>query len=550
MANDHRDVVVIGAGAGGGVVAKELSTAGLSVVLLERGEWPSFQQGGHDELTAQFYGVLKSSFGPDDERHRRVVMDGSGQFRVVVPSDGNYGVIAACVGSGTVTYGAMAWRFMPQDFRMRSTYGALEGSTLEDWPISYEDLEPYYEKAEWEIGVSGDDSANPFAPPRKRPHPMPPHPYYAPARHLEPAARRLGYHPFPIPMLRNTVPYGGRPACIHCRYCSGYACEVNAKCGTHNTVIPTAIATGNCELRTGAVAAEILVDDRGRAWGVRYFDHEMREQVQTADIIVVACAAIESARLLLNSKSRLFPQGLGNRWDWVGRNLQDHAYTGANGLFQEELFDDVGPGAQIAICDFNHGNAGLHGGGYLCNQFIVLPYAFTRRRPPGAPRWGLAHKQFQREYYRRFIGTHGPVQEMPVFGNRVEVDPAVTDYWGIPVARISGDRHPHDIEICRYVSSKAEAWLKEAGATEVWPSIPGRRVVPSAHQAGTCRMGDDPKTSVTNRFGQLHEVDNLFVADGSLHVTNGGFNPVLTIMALGYWVSGYIARDWKGSRFR
>jgi choline dehydrogenase-like flavoprotein len=504
MANAHVNAVVVGAGAGGGVVAKELSEAGLSVVVLERGVWPSFEDADHDELSAQFYGVLRNMHGPDDERYRRVVRDAAGQWRTVVPTDGNYGVIAACVGSGTATYGAMAWRFMPQDFRMRSLYGSLEGSTLEDWPISYDDLEPFYERAEWEIGVSGDNSANPFAPPRSRKYPMPPHPWNRVAARLEPAAKRLGLHPFPIPMLRNTIPYDGRPACTHCRYCSGYFCEVNAKNGTHNTVIPRALATGNCTLRTHSVAGEIVIDGRGRARGVRYFDAEDRPQMQTADLVVVSCAAIETARLLLNSRSSLFPQGAGNRHDWVGRNLQDHAYTGANGLFDDEVYDDVGPGAQVAICDFSHGNKGLRGGGYLCNQFIVLPYAFTKRRPPDEPSWGKAHKDYQRRYFKHFIGVHGPVQEMPVFDCRVEVDPSVKDYWGIPVARISGARHPHDIENCRFLSAKAKAWLAEAGAVRTWTSIPGRTVVPSAHQAGTCRMGNDPKTSVTNRYGLHH----------------------------------------------
>ncbi len=550
MPDNHVNVVVVGAGAGGGVVAKELSVAGLSVVLLERGGWPVFEGHDHDELSAQFYGVLRNAYGPDDERHRRVIKDSSGAWRTVTPTSGSFGVIGANVGSGTATYGAMAWRFLPQDFRMRSIYGTPEGSTLDDWPIAYEDLEPCYEKAEWEIGVSGNDIGNPFAPQRRKPLPMPPHPWNRVASRLEPAARRLGWHPIPIPMLRNTVPYGGRPACIHCRYCSGYACEVNAKNGTHNTVIPAALATGNCRLETHAVASEVIIDDRGRAGGVRYFDAKNRARTQTADVVVVSCAAIETARLLLNSRSRLFPNGAGNRHDWVGRNLQDHAYTGANGLFEEEVYDDVGPGAQVAICNFNHDNKGLRGGGYLCNQFICLPYAFTRRRPPGEPGWGKAHKDFQRRYFKRFIGIHGPVQEMPVFDARVEVDPEVQDFWGIPVARISGQRHPDDIELCRFMSSKAEAWLKEAGATRIWRSIPGRTVVASAHQAGTCRMGNDPKTSVATRYGQVHDIDNLFLADGSLHVTNGGFNPVLTIMALGYWVSDYIKREWKGTRFR
>ena len=174
-----------------------------------------------------------------------------GSERIVQPSAGGYNNNAACVGGGTFSYGAMAWRFMEKDFRMRSTYGEVKGSTLEDWPISYDDLEPYYEKAEWEIGVSGDVSTDPFHAPRKRGLPMPPLPPTREHEILWAAAKRKGLHPFDIPMLRNSVPYNGRPACMRCRWCVGFACEVDAKCGTHNTVIPKALATKNCELRTG-----------------------------------------------------------------------------------------------------------------------------------------------------------------------------------------------------------------------------------------------------------------------------------------------------------
>jgi len=176
MALRHVNAVVVGAGAGGGIVAKELAEAGLSVVLLERGKWYSAFDCRKDDLRNQRTSVLGCGFGPDDERYRRVVLDGKGNEQVVVPSDGVYNNNAACVGGGTLSYGAMAWRYMEKDFRMRSTYGAVEGSTLEDWPISYADLEPYYEKAEWEIGVSGDDSKNPFHAPRKKSLPMPPLP--------------------------------------------------------------------------------------------------------------------------------------------------------------------------------------------------------------------------------------------------------------------------------------------------------------------------------------------------------------------------------------
>ena len=281
MGPSHVNAVVIGAGASGGIVAKELSTAGLSVVLLERGHWQSFDDHDHDELISQRVTVLGNAFGPDNDRHRRVIKVGD-RWRIVLPSEGGYNNNAACVGGGTLSYGAMAWRYTEKDFRMRTTYGQLEGSTLEDWPISYEDLEPCYEKAEWEIGVSGDAVSNPFAAPRKKPYPMPPFAYNQEGRLLEAAGRRLGYHPFPIPMLRNSIAREGRSACIHCRYCVGFACEVDAKCGTHNTVIPTALATGNCRLLTECVVKEILTDEKGRARGVAYFDPKGRLQV--ADI--------------------------------------------------------------------------------------------------------------------------------------------------------------------------------------------------------------------------------------------------------------------------
>jgi choline dehydrogenase-like flavoprotein len=544
MALKHINAVIIGAGAGGGVVAKELSEAGFSVVLLERGGWPSFEDHDHDELISQiWYTPIAAAFGPDDKRNFRMVAGSDGAWTKALPSEPSFGNIAACVGSGTASYGAMAWRFMEEDFRMKSVYGPLEGSTLEDWPISYQDLELCYERAEWEIGVAGELGSNPFSPPQARAYPMPPHAYNLEAQMLAAAGKRLNWHPFPIPMLRNSVPYGGRPACIHCRYCVGFACEVNAKCGTHNTVIPQAIATGNCDVRTGCVVSEIIVDDLGRARGVRYFDENDKLREQTADIVVAAGGAVETARLLLNSRSRLFPEGAGNRQGWVGTNLQGHAYTGAWGLFEEQTYDDVGAGACIAICDFNHGNSGLKGGGLLCNDFIRLPYFFSRVRPPGSTAaWGKAHKDFQRDFFKRSIVVKGPVQEMPVFEARVSVDPGVKDYWGIPVAHLSGSRHPHDVEICRFLSSKAELWLKEAGAIQTWTEVPGMGLSGGQHQAGTCRMGDDPKTSVANKYGQVHDIDNLFIADGSLAVTNGGFNPVLTFMALGYWVSDYIIR--------
>lgn len=552
MKNKHVNAIVIGAGAGGGAVAKELSFAGLSVVLFERGGWAKYDDVYDDELHSQRIRALGQAYGPDDARHCRVIENKDGSTKIIRPSDGGFSEVAACVGSGTVSYGAMAWRFMEEDFKLKSIYGAVEGSSLSDWPISYSDLEPCYEKAEWEMGVSGDETQNPFSPPRNKPLPMPPFSHNKEALILKDAALRLGWHPFPIPMLRNSVPYDNRPACYRMRTCVGFACPVNAKAGSHNTVIPKAIETGNCELRINSLVSEILVNDNGKIYGVNYFDADNKQQTQSADVLIVSASAIETARLLLNSKSKFFPNGIGNGNDWVGRNLQGHLYTGAYGIFKDEIYDDFGPGASIALCDFNHHNEGIVGGALLANEFIRMPYQFSEIRPKGEPYWGLKHKEFQRNNFKKVARVMGPLQEMPNFNSRVTVDPSVKDFWGIPVARLSGERLDADMKGANFIAEKAEKWLLEAGAEFTWQTASkGKGVSGGAHQAGTCRMGNDPKKSVTDPFGRVHETPNLFVADGGLNVTNGGFNPALTIIALGYRVGGYIANEWaKGNRFK
>jgi len=538
------DVVVVGAGAAGGIVAEQLSLAGFQVAMLERGPHLQFNQTGHDELRSQRTTVLGNAFGPDDQHYVREVMGSGGKAQKVLPSEGAYNNIAACVGGGTMSYGAMAWRYMPQDFRMRSTYGAPPGSSLEDWPIAYSDLEPYYTRAEWEIGISGKAGAHPFEPPRGKPYPMPPLPFNQEATLLAQAARRLGWHPFPIPMAINSVEYQGRPACIACPHCVGFACEVNAKNSTAVTAIPRALATGHCSLRTGCVTRRIVVDAPAEARSVEYFQNNQL-YVQPARAVVVSCSATESARLLLNSAEKRFPRGLGNRYDWVGRNLQGHAYAGAYGLFDRVVFDGLGPAARIACCDFSHGlPGGLKGGAMMANEFIRLPYLFSRQvLPPDLPRWGREHKNFVRTYYKRSVGIKAPVQEMPVFESRVELSPDLTDSWGIPTLRLSGHRHPHDLEVARFIAAKCEAWLKAAGAIRTWIALPGSGLSGGQHQAGTCRMGGDPKTSVVDRYCRVHDMDNLYVIDGSVHVNNGGFNPSLTIQALAYWASAKMVKD-------
>ena len=460
------NAVIVGAGAAGGIVAKELATAGLSVVLLERGKWYTANDCRKDDLRNQRITVLGNAFGPEDEGNPRVWVDAKGVPHIVLPSEGATRTMLPAWAAERSAMEPRPGAIMPQDFRMRSTYGAPQGSSLEDWPISYDDLEPFYEKAEYEIGISGDYSGTPFHGPRRRPLPMPPLPPGREFEILEPAAKRLGLHPFHIPMARNSVPYNGRGPCMRCRWCCGFACEMDAKNGSQNTVIPIALNTGNCELRTECMAKEILTDERGRARGVAYFDANGHLQEQLSDIVVVSGCATESARLLLNSNSRLFPDGLGNRYDQVGRNLQGHHYTGAIGYFDFDTYDDVGPGATIAISDYNHGTPGLCGGGMLANEFIRLPIHMLDRLPANTPRWGLGHKQAMREWHKRTIVIMGPTQQIPTAEGRVTLDPSVRDKWGLPVVRISGNVHPHTFEIGDVQASRAEAWLKEAGAMQ------------------------------------------------------------------------------------
>ena len=539
------DVIIVGAGAGGGIVAGVLAEAGKRVLLLERGSNLSFAEVGRDHLRNQRISQYGHNAGPDIEGNPRVWIDSAGKAHVIRPHEGGYQNNAATVGGGTRVYGAQTWRFMPQDFRMASTYGSPKGSSLADWPISYDDMEPFYERAEREIGVCGDAEANSFRGPRRNPYPMPPVPATASRAALKRGAEALGWNSFPVPLAINTEPYGGRPACIQCRYCVGFACPSNAKNGTQNTLIPRALATGACELVTRAVVERIDTDAQGKVSGVSYLtekDGRLSNVSAKAKVVVVSAGAIETARLLLNSGSDRHPTGLGNAYDQVGRNLQGHYYPGAHALMPESVYDGIGPGVSIATCQFNHGNDGIIGGGMLANEFIKLPIIFWRGSiPPDVPRWGMANKEWMRKYYTRTLHIMGPVQDIPNSECRVTVDPNVRDRFGLPVARMAGTTHPETVRTAEFMRHRAEEWLRASGAERVWSYPNGLGMSGGQHQAGTCRMGTDPRTSVTDPMGRVHAHDNLFVMDASLHVTNGGFNPVLTIMALAFRSADHIA---------
>ncbi|MFK4084625.1 GMC oxidoreductase [Kribbella sp. NPDC020789] len=541
---DRYDVVVIGSGAGGGTAAQVLAESGRSVLVVEAGDYPSTESLTRDHLrNPRSVAGLPAPTDPDPQGRPRVaVVDGVTSYPL--PPDGDWGNNAFTVGGGTRVYGAQAWRFVPRDFRMASTYGVPEGSGLADWPISYDDLEPYYALAERRFGVSG-GGTDPWHAPRELP--MPPLPRTGPGHRLAVAAETLGWGTLDVPLLINSVEYQGRAACVCCGQCVGFACPVEAKAGTHNTALPAALATGRCTLLTSATA-ERLVVTKDSVTGVALVGAEgnqiWRRTIECAEV-VIAAGASETPRLLLNSAHDAEPNGLGNNQDQVGRYLQAHVYAGAVGLFEDELADLIGPGVSIATCDFRHGNDGIVGGGMLANEFVPTPAA-TYDYLTGAgliPRAGLAGKLAMRREARRMLRVVGPIQEVTSRDSRIQIDPAIRDRFGNPVVRISGSIHPEDVRAHAFMSAKAEQWLRAAGAVRTAVGSIGTtgRASTGQHQAGTCRMGDDPARSVTDPFGRVWGHDNVRIADASVHVTNGGVNPVLTVLAGSLRISEHLA---------
>jgi choline dehydrogenase-like flavoprotein len=538
------DVVVVGAGAGGGVAACVLAEAGARVLLVDRGEVLRFGDVGRDHMRNHRAAVYGHNTGPAVVGNPRVLVDGTGRRRLVQRShDPRWHNNAMAVGGGTRVYQGMAWRFVPTDFRMASTYGLPDGSSLADWPIGYDDLEPHYDWAEHAIGVCGDGGAHRAQGPRRRGYPMAPLPPNTEAFVLAAGAERLGLDVGPVPLLINSEPRDGRARCVRCGECVGFACPSDAKNGSHDTVIPRALATGNATLVDRCRAVRIDTDTTGRVTGVELVDERTgaTASVASADV-VVSCGAIETARLLLASRSDRHPDGIGNRHDQVGRHLQGHSFVSAFGLFDDPVVDMDGPGVSIATCDHNHENAGVVGGGVISNELIKIPivhWLWSHR--PDAPRWGADAKAAMRDSYLRTGHLFCQIQEIPQPGNRVTLAGDVRDDRGMPVAVLAGSAHHETVRAAEHVQAVAASWLEASGARRVWTDAVPRGLTAGQHQAGTCRMGDDPATSVTDPLGRVHGHDNLWVADASLHPTNGGFNPVLTIFAMAHRTAGHLA---------
>jgi choline dehydrogenase-like flavoprotein len=522
---DKSQVVVIGSGAAGAVVADTLGRKGIEVTVLEAGRRLDYAK---DFVTYDPEWEIKGRtvFSMKDPRNELLTVRGE-------PGLGVTRVKA--VGGGTLHYAMNCDRFQPRDFRLKS----LEG-VGEDWPIGYEDLEPYYERVERDLGVAG-QAGSPWEVPRG-PYPNPPHPPGAATRAVEAACRRLGIRTWWHGVSALSRPMNGRPACVYCLRCS-IGCQIGAKSSTDLVYIRRAEAGGRVRVRPDSSAVTIEVDERGKAAGVVYADSGGALRRVSADVVVLSGGSIESARLLLNSTSRAFSQGLANRAGLVGKFFMTHINGGAAGFLPERV--DGAPGlANGTTHDFRRADKqrGYVGGWMASFAGWSSPVSMARYAMERAgSRWGMAHLEYMKEYYGRYasIGCDGEV--LPREDNVVDLDPVARDGFGQPVARITFTASDNERAISRHLNETCRAMLEGAGCSEVRGS--GLVLGSDGHYMGTCRMGNDRTRSVVDPWCRTHDVPNLFVVDGSCFVTSPALGPTLTIQALAMRTGEYIGAE-------
>jgi len=536
------DFVVIGAGAAGGVIAKELATAGFQVVVLEQGPYLKQKDFDHDEIKHFWRQALVNDWKQQPNSFRKTPKAKAKVQPAVI-----YGRM---VGGGTAHFTANYWRFHEIDFVERSKLGTIAGTGFDDWPITYAELEPYYTKAEWELGISG--QPGPFDPPRSKPYPLPPLPIKSAGALLANGARKLGWHPQPAPMAIISQAYRGRSACSHCGFCESFGCEIGAKSSTLATVIPEAEKTGRCEIRSGSYVRKIETDNAGRVTGVIYFDEKKTEISQRAKAVVLCANGAETARLLLISKSNLFKDGLANSSGVVGKYLMFNGGGFATGVFEHELNEFKSVAVTRIIHDFYDSDPkrGFYGGGGIDTRFDVYPMGWALGGlPRETPRWGAEYKKALKQYYTRSMYTFGHTTSLPVERNSISLDPEAKDAWGLPAMRVTYKDHPDDLKIMKFFSDRGMELLDAAGATKRWAG-PVEEQTFGVHLLGTCRMGNDPKKSVVNKHHRAHDVPNLFICDGSSFVTSGRGQPTCTIQALAYRASDHIIRMAKNGEIK
>jgi len=498
---DKSVVVVIGSGAGGGTVANELAQQGVDVVCLEAGSRLTLADIVNDPP------AMDQKMGWHDKR-------------IGIPA-----WLCKTVGGTTMRWSAVAPRIQAHEFKARTTYGKLEDTTLIDWPLTLEELAPYYDKAEDKMGVSGT-------------HGIPASAATNNSRVLAAGARNVGYKEITdARMAINPVARNGRPGCRQIAFCNS-GCAIGAKWSTLYTEIPAAEATGHFELRANSMAVRINLDERGRVTGVVYADTDGTLHEQKARAVCVAGNVVETARILLNSETSMFPRGLGNSADQVGRNYMRHMFGFSDAIMPKPVNFHRGTRQSGLVFDeqYHKPERGF-AGGYLIETLGVDPFNLANL----VNGWGQETAEFI-ENFTHVAGAFLTGEDPPQATNRISLHPSERDEHGLPVPLLEYKDHPntiamreHGVEMCRRI-------YDSLGATKIL----GHQGPPvGCHNMGVARMSEDPEDGVTNRWGQAHEIDNLFVSDGSLFSSSAAANPTLTIVALAIRQADYIAEQMR-----
>jgi gluconate 2-dehydrogenase alpha chain len=555
------DVVVIGLGAAGGVAVLPMARAGLKIAALEAGTWMPPRVFRADEMHNNVRNLVTTGTKVHGEIPTFRTDESEPAVRPAVHPMMN------AVGGTSIHYWAQSWRYHPWDFKVRSEatrrYGAgmiPQGSTVEDWPISYDELEPYYDLIEHEVGVSGragnlqgkvDPRGNVFEGPRQRDYPMPPLRDTEFTDLMMAAGKKLGWHPFRGPAAINSVAYRGRSGCALHGYCDRGGCHVSAKNSTAVTTIPEALKTKSLAIFDNAHVMRIVVGRDGKASGVQYL-RGGKEYFQPAKVVMLGAYTYENSRLLLLSKSGAFPKGLSNNKEQVGKHYFGHwAFVNVSALFPFDLNIWYGAMAQsVEIDDFgddhqDHADLGFLGG--------VGLHVSTEKHPIGAaamssygraPSFGSGWKSFVKENAGRWAAAYLQCTTFPYENTYLDLDPAVRDPLGDPVCRVTSGPKPNEARSMAYGQDKMEEWFRSAGAIEV-VKTPSTGPILSTHAFGGTRMGVDPETNVVDRWGMSHEVPNLAIVGGSVIGTSSARNPTETIQALAWRTAEYVVKNWK-----
>lgn len=508
--NDSSVVVIIGSGAGGGTLANELAQKGIPVAVLEAGRRIEIADFKNDEV---------AMFGLFTWLDPRTT---SGTWSVAKTSPDLPAWICKLVGGTTVHWGACALRFQEHEFKPRTRYGEIAGADLLDWPIGLPEMEPYYDRAELKMGVTGT-------------HGIPRLPASNHGKVLFAGAKKLGYKKFQTTnMAINSVPRDGRAACQQTGFCI-QGCTFGAKWSTLYTEIPRAEATGKAEIRPESQVLRIEHDASGKVTAVVYADRTGTLQRQKARLVAVAANAIESPRILLNSSSSKFPNGLANSSGQVGRYYMRHTTGAVFAAFDKPVHMNRGTAQSgIVMDEARHDPQRGFVGGY---QMELLPQglpSFAQTIVPGG--WGRERASFV-DKYANIAGLWIIGEDLPRSTNRITLHPDRKDRFGMPIPNVHSDDHPNDVAMRAHGYMQADALYKSVGAKRTVHVPP----YPSTHNMGTNRMSEKPSDGVVNRFGQTHDVKNLFVSDGSQFTSSGGENPTLMIVALAIRQAEYIA---------